>query len=144
MRPADLEAVLAIERRSFAMPWSESTFRALMRRPSALLVVAEQDGVVAGFAVTWYAADEAELGDIAVLPELRGRGFGRALLEGVSAESKRRGARFLFLEVRESNERARSVYERAGFVLVGRRPGYYVSPREDAIVMRLDLYHSAR
>ena len=64
MRPADLTEVMLIERRSFSAPWEESTFRGLMRRPSASLIVAENGGEVAGFSVMWFAADEGELGDI--------------------------------------------------------------------------------
>ncbi|MCL7969745.1 MAG: hypothetical protein M8867_09005 [marine benthic group bacterium] len=69
MRPADLADVMRIERQSFTMPWQETTFRALMRRPSAALLTAvssvrdpggEYDGgEVVGFAVLWFAADEA-------------------------------------------------------------------------------------
>jgi hypothetical protein len=72
MRPMDLEAVMHIERRSFSAPWEESTFRGLLRRPSAALLVAEVDLDVAGYSVMWFAADEGEIGDIAVLPEMRG------------------------------------------------------------------------
>jgi GNAT superfamily N-acetyltransferase len=73
MWPADIPDVMRIERQSFGMPWQESTFRALMRRPSASLLTAEVDGTVVGFSVLWFAADEGELGDIAVDPEYRGR-----------------------------------------------------------------------
>lgn len=139
MRPADLDDVMAIERRSFTAPWEEATFRGLMRRPTASLLVAEREGEVVGYSVTWFAADEAELGDIAVVPELRGFGLGRRMLEEAVAEARKRGARSLFLEVREANRVARQLYHSAGFEVVGVRKQYYNEPVEDAIVMRLDL-----
>jgi [ribosomal protein S18]-alanine N-acetyltransferase len=144
MRPGDLADVMRIERTSFTMPWRESTFRGLMRRPSAALSVAEVEEVLAGFSVVWFAADEAELGDLAVEPAFRRRGVARALLARVLAECAARGARTLYLEVRESNAAARALYERAGFEMVGRRREYYTAPREDACVMRLLLQDSAR
>jgi ribosomal-protein-alanine N-acetyltransferase len=144
MRPSDLPEVLLIERRSFTAPWEESTFRALMRRPSAALIVAEVEDRVAGYAVLWFAADEGELGDLAVLTELRGRGIGAALLASSVREASDRGARWLYLEVREGNASARRLYERAGFRVVGTRRKYYSAPAEDAIVMRLNLQDELR
>lgn len=144
MRPADLPEVMLIERRSFTAPWEESTFRGLMRRPSASLFVAEDGGEVAGFSVMWFAADEGELGDIAVLPELRGQGIGRLLLAESIAIAAARGTRSLYLEVRETNCRARGLYEAVGFSKVGVRKQYYTEPVEDAIVMRLDLQDAVR
>lgn len=135
MREADLREVLHIERRSFTIPWSDATFRGLLRRQSATLLVAETAGKVVGYAALWFAAEEAELGDLAVLPELRGRGFGRRLLDGALAEAARRGARQVYLEVRESNVAARRLYERAGFTTAGVRADYYSEPKEDAILM---------
>lgn len=148
MRPADLPAVMRIERRSFTMPWQETTFRALMRRPSAALLTAELSEpaatTVVGFSVLWFAADEAELGDLAVDPDFRGRGIGRLLLEASVDTARRRGAGALYLEVRESNAAARALYDGRGFATVGRRPGYYSEPREDACVMRLELQDEMR
>lgn len=139
MQEADLRQVLHIERRSFTIPWSDATFRGLLRRQSTALLVAERAGRVVAYAVLWFAADEAELGDMAVLPEARRRGLGRWLLDGALAEAARRGAKRVFLDVRESNVEARALYERAGFEAVGVRPDYYSEPREDAIVMTRGL-----
>lgn len=144
MRPADLDAVIIIERRSFTAPWEEQTFRGLMRRPSAALFVAEVDADVVGYSVSWFAADEAELGDLAVHPDWRGMGVGQALLQHSVTEAIRRQTQFLYLEVREGNAAARRLYERAGFEVVGLRRKYYAEPPEDAVVMRLTLQDSAR
>jgi [ribosomal protein S18]-alanine N-acetyltransferase len=147
MESSDLERVLEIERASFTMPWTESTFRGLLRRRDAHLFVAEASraqpdasgsaaGYVAGYAVVWVVVDQAELGDIAVERGWRGRGLGRLLLETVLDRARREGVRELFLEVRPSNEGARRLYERYGFEEVGRRRNYYSEPREDALVLR--------
>jgi ribosomal-protein-alanine N-acetyltransferase len=144
MRPSDVQDVMLIERRSFTAPWEESTFRGLMRRPSAALLVAESEERVVGFSVLWFIADEGELGDLAVLPELRGRGVGHLLLERSVREAAERKIRVLYLEVREGNADARRLYERAGFEVVGVREDYYVSPVEDAVVMRLNVQDSPR
>ena len=144
MRADDLAEVMVIERRSFTAPWEEATFRGLMRRPSATLMVAETEARVVGFAVLWFAADEGELGDLAVHPDDRERGIGGLLLDRSIREAIDRGARFLYLEVREANPEARRMYDEAGFEVVGVRKDYYSAPVEDAIVMRLDLNDLAR
>lgn len=144
MRPADLDEVMVIERRSFSAPWEESTFRGLMRRPSAALLVAETDDELTGYSVMWFAADEGELGDIAVIPERRGEGIGRRLLRESISVAASRGTRSLYLEVRESNDVARRLYEKVGFSVVGVRKQYYTEPVEDAIVMKLDLHAEVR
>lgn len=136
MTVADIPEVLHIERRSFSIPWQEPTFRGLLRRRSASLLVAEEAGTIVGYAALWYAADEAELGDLAVLPEARRQGLGRWILDRAMEDAKRRGAEQVFLEVRASNEDARRLYEKAGFDTVGVRPSYYSQPVEDAILMR--------
>lgn len=139
MRRQDVREVAEIERRSYSLPWSAFTFRSLLRRPNAVLLVAEESKGVAGYAALWLAADEAELGNLAVRPGRRGRGIGRTLLRRTLEEAARRGARAVFLEVRESNVAARRLYEASGFRIVGSRPDYYASPREDALVMRVNL-----
>ena len=144
MRLADLDEVMVIERRSFSAPWEESTFRGLMRRPSAALLVAETDDELTGYSVMWFAADEGELGDIAVVPERRGEGIGRCLLRESISVAASRGTRSLYLEVRESNDVARRLYEKVGFSVVGVRKQYYTEPVEDAIVLKLDLHAEVR
>lgn len=145
MASSDLSEVLRIEEASFPTPWSEGTFRNLMRRANARLWVAESEaGELLGYAVAWFAGREAELGDLAVSPEARRSGVGRALVEAVLEDARNHGIQLVFLEVRESNAAARRLYERAGFEPGVRRPGYYVRPVEDALVMRIATGSEAR
>ena len=92
---------------------------------------------VAGYAVLWCFGDQGELANIAVAPGCRGRGLGARLLAAVLDTAREQGVEELFLEVRDSNERAIAMYERRGFEVLGRRVGYYDRPREDARVMML-------
>jgi ribosomal-protein-alanine N-acetyltransferase len=145
MTSGDLPDVLRIERVSFPTPWSERTFRNLMRRANARLWVAESHGgELLGYAVVWFAGPEAELGDIAVRPAARRAGVGRALVGIVLEDAKSHGIQLVFLEVRETNSAARRLYEEAGFQTVGCRPGYYAQPVEDALVMSIDTTRHPR
>jgi ribosomal-protein-alanine N-acetyltransferase len=137
MTTADLPRVLDIENACFSTPWKDATFRGLMRRTDTDLYVAELEDRIVGYAACWTVIDQSELGNVAVAPDARGRGAGGALVETVIERVKERGAHELFLEVRESNLVAQSIYRNRGFTVVGRRRSYYAQPTEDALVMRL-------
>jgi [ribosomal protein S18]-alanine N-acetyltransferase len=92
-----------------------------------------------GFVLTWRAADETHVLDLAVDPSARRGGVGRRLVETVIAEARSTGARMVLLEVRASNTSALSLYRAAGFVESGVRRGYYSDNDEDAVLMRLEL-----
>ncbi len=140
MEARDLGRVMEIEHQSYTMPWTESTFRGLLRRADADLFVAETvDGEVAGYAVSWAVLDQGELGNVAVAPEWRHRGIAHRLLDAVILRAAERRVKELFLEVRVSNSTARQLYLAYGFRDVGRRRNYYMEPVEDALVMRKDL-----
>lgn len=139
MRLADLPAVLAIEGQSFSMPWSEATFRGLLRRTDADLFVAEVNHELIGYTVFWAVLDQGELGNVSVAPEWRRKGIGHLLIDTVLARASERGVSEIYLEVRVSNTGAQQLYNRYGFRQVGRRRNYYLEPTEDALVMRLDL-----
>jgi len=140
MEGRDLGRVMEIEHQSYTMPWTEATFRGLLRRADADLFVAETvDGELAGYAVSWAVLDQGELGNVAVAPEWRQRGIAHRLLDAVIVRAVARLVRELFLEVRVSNSTARQLYLSYGFREVGRRRNYYLEPVEDALVMRKDL-----
>jgi len=136
MRAADLSTVMQIELVTFTMPWSEATFRGLLRRTDSDLFIADMAGAVVGYAVFWSVTDQGELGNVAVAEAHRGRGIGGKLVEAVLERASERGVREVFLEVRRSNAGAQNLYRTFGFFEVGKRKNYYLEPVEDALVMR--------
>lgn len=141
---ADLPRIAEIERRSFSDPWSAASFRSLLDEPHGWFAVAvdddgERGGEVLGYAVAWFVVDEGEIANLAVAPAARRRHIGAALLDAAIAAGAAQGAETIFLEVRESNAAARTLYASRGFAEIGRRRGYYRRPVEDAVVMRLEL-----
>jgi [ribosomal protein S18]-alanine N-acetyltransferase len=138
-RGDDVAAVLEIERACFSTPWKEATFRGLLKRTDSDLLVAEMAEKVVGYAACWTVLDQSELGNVAVDAAARGAGVGGALVDAVVERVRARGALECFLEVRESNEEAQSIYRQRGFAVVGRRTRYYSQPTEDALVMRLRI-----
>ena len=142
--PEDLPAVLAIQSACpQAAQWLAADYVCLPHTAGAVFLVAEVEGEaaskVAGFAAFHQVLDEADLRNLAVLPEHRRRGVGRALIEAACHRLREAGAKRLFLEVRVSNEAARSLYHALGFVLHSRRKDYYRDPDEDACVLCLEL-----
>lgn len=137
MRSADLPRVMLIELSTFTMPWSEATFRGLLRRKDSDLLVADYKGDLLGYAVFWAVLDQGELGNVAVDDDHRGKGIGSKLIQAVLDRAHERGVQEIFLEVRKSNTRAQDLYRTFGFSEVGRRKNYYLEPLEDALVMKL-------
>jgi ribosomal-protein-alanine N-acetyltransferase len=133
---ADLATVAAIEARSFSDPWPADAFAAHLRE---CFLVAEVEGALVAYLVARTMGDEAEILDLAVLPEARGRGVGRALLDDALRALHQGGARQVFLEVRAANAAAQRLYRSRGFRTVGRRPDYYRQPTEDALVLARGL-----
>lgn len=132
----DVAAVAAIELASFSDPWSVRAFADLLDAPAVRFLVATADGAVVGYLVAVFAADEAEIANVAVDPACRGRGIGARLLDEALAEGGRRGTAQMYLEVRASNVAAQRLYASRGFEGVGRRKRYYERPPEDALVLR--------
>ncbi len=134
-----LEEICAIEESSFTDPWSRGTLSQCIQGKFAAVLVALEDGDVLGHAIFNVMADEAELYNIAVRRESRGRGVGTALLQGTMRLARQAGAERMFLEVRKSNAAAREMYRKAGFAVCGQRRNYYEAPREDAMIMDIQL-----
>ena len=140
MTAAHLPQVAALEKICFpADPWSEALFRDALECPDAILLLAEgEGGAVLGYAVLSAVLDEGNLDNIAVAPDCRRRGVADALLSALTAFG-REHLSVLMLEVRASNLPAIALYEKHGFVPVGRRKNYYNTPKEDALLMTLDF-----
>ena len=139
-RPGDLPALMAIETRAFAHPWSEDMLaRELDHDWSTVLVAEGPGGAPVGFAIFWTIQDEIHLLDVAVDPDHRRQGVATALLRGLVDGARARQAARVLLEVRRSNAGAQALYRGQGFAATGVRPRYYVPDREDAVLMELAL-----
>lgn len=129
---ADVPAIAALERASFSDPWTEDGFRSLL---SGHALVAEAGAELVGYGFARHAADVGEILNVAVAPAARRQGIARALVAGLLEALHAVGVAEVFLEVRESNDPARILYEALGFAPVGRRPRYYRKPLEDALIL---------
>ena len=142
MADADLAYVAALENEIHAAPWSLGNFRDALAAGYGA-TVGERDGRILAFGVMTLGPGEAQLLNLSVVPDARRQGLGRKLLDRFVDDARRAGAEQMFLEVRISNTPAITLYEAAGFLIVGRRNAYYPgTPRgkaEDALVMRRAL-----
>jgi len=136
----DLDAIDAIERHSFPIPWPRATFEAELARDVARLVVArDARGQVIAFCNHWIVAGEVHILAIATHPDHRRAGVGGRLLAHALDEGVAAGCTVATLEVRRGNRPAIALYERAGFQTVHVRARYYQDNHEDALVMTCDL-----
>lgn len=159
---ADIPAIMEIERQaSTATHWSVEQYRhlfatgadvpsrrltwvvlstALEEAPAKNSTASGEDkSAVLGFLVAQDLADEWEIENLVVTEVARRRGLGRRLVDELITRARAAGAQSAFLEVRESNQAARALYEGVGFVVKGRRKGYYASTPEDAVIYRLEF-----
>lgn len=139
MQPAHLDAVLAIEVRTYSHPWSRGNFIDSLAAGYHARCLLDTDDRVQAYMLAMAGVDELHLLNIAVAPEQQGRGHALRLLRALAAHAVQSSAEWLWLEVRLSNERAQQLYDRFGFELMGRRKAYYPdrnNQREDALVMR--------
>lgn len=146
--PADIPDIMSLERQSAtAGHWTKEQYRLAFQTESLkrLLLIAETSSPgpksgaegprLLGFLIAHHLAPEWELENLVVAPMARRKGLGKRLLEPL-LDAARETKSPVFLEVRESNAAARALYENAGFEQTGRRPSYYTSPSEDAILYR--------
>ena len=139
---ADLPAMMSLEKHSAtAAHWSAKQYEDLFRgsSPGRVALTVLEDSRVQGFVIARVLGDEWEIENIAVAGPARRRGLGTRLLGELLDMARSRGATAMFLEVRESNQAARALYEKWAFLESGRRRTYYQDPQEDAILYRLDF-----
>lgn len=142
MREEDVEEVMRIELAAYPFPWSAGNFIDSVRGGYVCRVARDASGRMVGYFLMMMIIDEAHLLNITVDPDMHGRGHGLALLNHAVSLARDNQMDSIMLEVRPSNLRALSIYERYGFGRVGLRRNYYPAPdngRENAIVMRLML-----
>ena len=137
---ANIDDIVRIEKESFSDPWSEQSFRTLVENPNALvLVAAGVDGLIVGYTAAidgWY---DGEILNVAVAADARRQGVGGLLLDSAMRTLRTKSVKRLYLEARESNTAALSLYESRGFVRVSIRRNYYRRPVENALVLMLDM-----
>jgi ribosomal-protein-alanine N-acetyltransferase len=138
----DLPVVLQIDRLSFPLPWPERSYRyELTKNPASNLLVAQVDGAipseVIGFVGCWLIADEVHISTLAVHPQHRCQGVGEKLLLAMLDWAVSQGIQIATLEVRVSNQTAIDLYKKQGFVIEGKKAGYYRDNNEDAYLMIL-------
>ena len=136
MREDQLEQIAALEQQCFSDPWSLRSITSELSNPLSLWIVAEENGTVAGYVGSQSVLGEADMMNLAVAPAFRRQGVGRKLVQTLVEQLNKNGSHILILEVRASNEPAISLYNELGFVQVGRRPNYYMHPKEDALILR--------
>lgn len=133
MRMQDVAQVAAIERDTFAEPWSVSALEAEVRRDNSYYAVLRQGDTVLAYGGFWKVLEEGQITNIAVRRELRGKGLGDLLVKSMKKLASSVGVERMTLEVRVSNTAAQRLYEKNGFVNAGRRPGFY-GDGEDAYI----------
>lgn len=142
MTVTDLDAVLAIEAVCYSFPWTRGNFIDSLAAGYRCELRFDAEGALVGYAVAMPGFEEMHLLNLSVSPPHQGRGHARALMARLIDDTRARGMQSLWLEVRPSNPRARTLYEGLGFREAGLRRGYYPAAggqREDAVVMSLPL-----
>lgn len=128
--------VAQLERECFHDPWSESSIASELKNPLSLWLVALDGQQVAGYVGSQSVMGEADMMNIAVLPQYRRMGIAQELVGRLVAALREQDVHSLTLEVRASNEPAKALYSKLGFYQVGCRPNYYRNPKEDALILR--------
>lgn len=135
----DLPAMIEIERASFTTPWSEISFFNELKNPRSIVKAARKGERIVGYICVSRILDEGHILDLAVDREFRKHGVGAALVAHAVGILREQGCRFIYLEVRASNEAADRLYGKFGFERIGVRKNYYTSPEEDGLLMVLRL-----
>ena len=136
MTQAHVAQVARLEKLCFSLPWSERSIAAELENPLSLWLVAMDAECLAGYVGSQSVMGEADMMNLAVQPEFRRQGVGETLVSALVAALAEQKVSSLTLEVRASNAAAISLYEKLGFIQVGRRPNYYKNPKEDALILR--------
>ncbi|WP_425803648.1 ribosomal protein S18-alanine N-acetyltransferase [Desulfitobacterium sp. Sab5] len=140
MKEDDLEAIMKIEHASFPTPWSQRSFESELRdnEYARYFCLLDQNKVI-GYMGIWFILEEGHITNVAIAPEHRGRRLGEFMMRTIMRQMLSEGMERMTLEVRESNLSAQRLYERLGFVMAGRRKGYYSDNQEDALIMWVEL-----
>lgn len=137
MEERDLEEVLAIENDSFLSPWSRSSFLSEIRGSNTIPLVLIELGTerVAGYLCSWIVLNECHILNLAVRRDCRRRGYASQMIDHLLRICREHEVERYYLEVRVSNLRAITLYEKFGFHICGLRRAYYQDTGEDAFIM---------
>lgn len=135
MEDRDISTVEQIEKSIFSLPWSAKSFEDAANTPENVYLVCECTGEIAGYCGMWTVLGEGNITNIAVSPSYRRSGVAEALLKELERRARLKDVTIFFLEVRQSNEAAKRLYEKLGYSPIGVRKRFYEKPVEDAIVM---------
>lgn len=136
MDKSHVEAIADLEQQCFADPWSITSISSELKNPLSLWIVAMDGPVLAGYVGSQSVMGWADMMNLAVAPAYRCRGVGASLVLELIRRLQENQVTSLTLEVRASNVPAIQLYDKLGFAEVGRRPGYYHNPKEDALILR--------
>ena len=136
MDQTHVESIARLESVCFNDPWSVNSIQSELNNPLSLWIVAIDSNQVIGYVGSQSVMGWADMMNLAVDPDYRNRGVGRELVEQLIKRLKDNEVTCLTLEVRVSNTPAVNLYSSLGFCEVGRRPGYYRNPKEDALILR--------
>ena len=139
LKVEDSAAVAEMEQQIFSDPWSEKSVMETGQQKQAVCFAAEKAGHLLGYLLAYHAADEAEIARIAVQKEARRQGAAGKLMLALENYCEEHKIQKILLDVRESNEAARSFYTENGFAEDGIRQGFYTNPSEDAVLMSRQL-----
>lgn len=138
MELSDIGDVLKLQANLAFLDWSLEQYKKELQADSTISFIIQKKGSIIGFALFHLLADESELLAIAVAEEFQQTGLGKILFNAGKNELQNRDAGKLFLEVRESNEKAKKFYQNLGAVFIGTRKKYY-KDGESAILYRIDF-----
>lgn len=139
MASEHVSSLAQIEKQCFSTPWSENALAEEIENPNARFFVALCGEQVAGYIGAHNIVGEVYITNVAVAPDYRRQGVATQLIERLVEISRAENAEFITLEVRENNTSAQALYEKQGFGVVGKRKAFYENPREDAILMTINL-----
>lgn len=124
-----------IEKNIFSVPWSENAFIDAISQENNIYLAAKEEGKVVGYVGMWCVLGEGNITNVAVAEEYRGKHIASALMEELERIGREKGTDIFFLEVRESNQAAISLYEKCGYRYIGIRRNFYEHPVENARIM---------
>ncbi len=139
MKLSDADKLAELEEKYFSIPWSRESIVDSFKLDNYRFVVAEESEDIVGYCALYIAGDEADITNVVVDEAFRRKKIASKLLDFLFEEARKAQVKKVHLEVRKSNESAIALYEKVGFEKIGERKNFYDKPREDAILMSIEL-----